>query len=65
MYSVEDWLVTEGNQYVVAGEFRRKKGGEVEFVDRQGQPLPVPVWAIANMMEAYKKGDLRTGFLKA
>jgi hypothetical protein len=53
MNTAKQWLLTKGNQFVVVGEFR-ETDGKVVFGDERGNPIPVPVWAIVNMLEAYK-----------
>jgi len=63
MYTAEEWLLTEGNQYVVVGQFKKDENGNVKFVDEKHEPIPVPVWAMMNMMDAYREGILKTGLI--
>jgi hypothetical protein len=62
MYTEKEkqWLLTEGNQFVVVGEFVEDKQGHVHFSSHadseQGrEDIPVPVWAILNMLAAYAR----------
>jgi hypothetical protein len=49
----KEWLLKEGNQYVVVGEFL-EVGGKVYFADiEKRETIPVPIWSILNMLTAY------------
>ena len=60
----EEWLLTEGNQYMVVGGFRRDDNGEVVFQNERGEDIPLPIWALVNMMVSYRSGKLKTGLFQ-
>lgn len=63
-YTAKEWLLTEGNQYMVIGEFRVSKSGDVDFVDEMGESLEIPILLLERLLDAYKSGRLVTGLLE-
>lgn len=62
--TARSWLLTEGNQYVAIGEFALNENDKLVFVDEDRKSIPVPVWAIEKMLDAYRSGKLITGLLR-
>lgn len=60
----EEWLLTEGNQYMVIGGFRRNDEGKVAFQNERQEDIPLPIWALVNMLTAFRSGKLKTGLFQ-
>lgn len=60
----EEWLLTEGNQYMVIGGFRRNEEGKVVFQNERQEDIPLPIWAVVNMLVAFRTGKLKTGLFQ-
>lgn len=49
------------NQYMVIGGFRRNEEGKVVFQNERQEDIPLPIWAIVNMLVSFRSGKLKTG----
>lgn len=53
--SAREWFFNNRNQFVVGGEFRVTRDRQLLLLDERGDAIPIPAWAIENMLAVYAK----------